>query len=112
MDLTMAARKKQKRRLCVFLVLAGVLVFIGFFAPLIVPNDPNATNAANMNASPSTKYLFGTDRYGRCVFSRVIMGARTSIFSAVILVAVTFVIGTALGMVAGWYGGHTQTQRQ
>ena len=105
MDLTMTARKKQKRRLCVFLTLAGVLMLIGLLAPLIVPNDPNATNAANMNASPSAKYLFGTDRYGRCVFSRVIMGARISIFSAVILVAVTFVIGTALGMVAGWYGG-------
>lgn len=105
MDLTMTARKKQKRRLCVFLTLAGVLMLIGLLAPLIVPNDPNATNAANMNASPSAKYLFGTDRYGRCVFSRVLMGARTSIFSAVVLVAVTFVIGTVLGMIAGWYGG-------
>lgn len=80
-------------------------MLIGLLAPLIVPNDPNATNAANMNASPSAKYLFGTDRYGRCVFSRVLMGARTSIFSAVVLVAVTFVIGTVLGMIAGWYGG-------
>ena len=101
MDLTMTARKKQKRRLCIFLTLAGVLMLIGLLAPLIVPNDPNATNAANMNASPSAKYLFGTDRYGRCVFSRVLMGARTSIFSAVVLVAVTF-IGTVLGMIAGW----------
>lgn len=105
MDLTMTARRKNKRRLCVFLTLAGILMLIGLLAPLIVPNDPNATNAANMNASPSVKYPFGTDRYGRCVFSRVIMGARTSVFSAVILVAITGVVGTALGMIAGWYGG-------
>ena len=79
MDLTMTARKKQKRRLCVFLTLAGVLMLIGLLAPLIVPNDPNATNAANMNASPSAKYLFGTDRYGRCVFSRVLVGSEMCI---------------------------------
>lgn len=80
-------------------------MLIGLLAPLIVPNDPDATNAAHMNAAPDAEHIFGTDRYGRCVFSRVIMGARTSVFSAVILVAVTFVIGTALGIVAGWYGG-------
>ena len=61
MDLTMTARKKQKRRLCVFLTLAGVLMLIGLLAPLIVPNDPNATNAANMNASPRNISLEPTD---------------------------------------------------
>ena len=101
----MLARKRSRQRLILFLILAAALMLIGLLAPLIVPNDPNATNAAHMNASPDTEHIFGTDRYGRCVFSRVIMGARTSIFSAVILVAVTFVLGTALGMIAGWYGG-------
>ena len=105
MDINMAAQNRNKRRLFFFLILAGTLILIGLLAPLIVPNDPNATNAAHMNASPDAEHLFGTDRYGRCVFSRVIMGARTSIFSAVILVGITFVIGTALGMIAGWYGG-------
>lgn len=104
MDMTLTSRK-NRRRLRIFLFLAGLLVLVGLFAPLIVPNDPNATSAANMNAAPSAEYIFGTDRYGRCVFSRVIMGARTSVFSAVILVAVTSVIGTALGIIAGWYGG-------
>ena len=46
MDLTMTARKKQKRRLCVFLTLAGVLMLIGLLAPLIVPNDPNVAARA------------------------------------------------------------------
>ncbi len=105
MDINTVSRSRLRRRLLVFLILAGALVLIGVLAPLIVPNDPDATNAAHMNASPDSEHLFGTDRYGRCVFSRVIMGARTSIFSAVVLVAVTFVLGTALGMLAGWYGG-------
>ena len=96
---------RLRRRLGVFLLLAGILVLISLIAPLICPNDPNATSAQAMNQAPSAQYPFGTDRYGRCVCSRVLMGARTSIFSAVALVAITFAVGTALGLLAGWYGG-------
>ena len=91
-----------RRRLLVFVILAGILVIVSLIAPLICPNDPNATSAAAMNQAPSAQYPFGTDRYGRCVCSRVLMGARTSIFSGVALVGITFVIGTALGLLAGW----------
>ena len=98
-------RKKAKRRLIVFLILSGLLVLFGILAPLLTPNDPNATSALDMNKAPSGEFPFGTDRYGRCICSRVMMGARTSIFSAVTLVAVTFVIGSVLGMLAGYYGG-------
>lgn len=102
---TLTAHRKSRAALILFLSLAAALVLIGILAPLIVPNDPNATNASNMNAPPGGAYPLGTDRYGRCVLSRVLMGAQTSIFSAVILVAVTFAFGAALGMIAGWYGG-------
>ena len=95
----------QKRRLMIFLALAALLVMLSVLAPLLRPNDPNATSSADMNQAPSARYPFGTDRYGRCVCSRVLMGARTSIFSAVALVVITFVVGTFLGMLAGWYGG-------
>ena len=99
------ARKRAKKRLILFLILSGLLVLFGILAPMLTPNDPNATSAMNMNQAPGAQYPFGTDRYGRCVLSRVMIGARTSIFSAVTLVAVTFVIGSALGMLAGYYGG-------
>ncbi len=105
MDINTVSKARLRHRLYILLALAALLMLIGLFAPLIVPNDPNATNASHMNAAPDAEHIFGTDRYGRCVFSRVIMGARTSVFSAVILVAATFVIGTVLGMIAGWYGG-------
>ncbi len=103
------ARKRAKIRLIVFLILAGALVLFGILAPMLTPNDPDATSAADMNRAPSARYPFGTDRYGRCICSRVMIGARTSIFSAVALVAITFVIGTVLGMLAGWYGGAVDT---
>ena len=101
--------RSSRKRLCFFLVLAGLLVLVGILAPLLCPNDPNATSALQMNRPPCREFPFGTDRYGRCICSRVLMGAQTSIFSAVTLVAVTFVIGAGLGMIAGWYGGVLDT---
>ncbi len=98
-----------RSRMVVFLVLGGILVIISLIAPLLCPNDPYATSAADMNRAPCGRYPFGTDRYGRCVCSRVLMGARTSIFSAVALVGLTFLAGTALGLLAGWYGGIVDT---
>ncbi len=102
-------RKGAKTRLTVFLILAGILVILSIVAPALAPNDPYEISSANINAAPCAQYPMGTDRLGRCVFSRVLMGARTSIFSAVALVAITFVIGSLLGMAAGWYGGIVDT---
>ena len=101
--------ERIRRRAIVFLALAGILVVISLIAPLICPNDPYATSAADMNRAPCAQYPFGTDRYGRCVCSRVLMGARTSIFSAVALVGLTFLAGSVLGLLAGWYGGVVDT---
>ena len=77
-------RTYLRRRLAVFLMLAGILVVISIIAPLLCPNDPYSTSAAD---------------------SRVLMGSRASIYSAVALVALTFIAGTVLGVLAGWYGG-------
>ncbi|MBO4360064.1 MAG: ABC transporter permease, partial [Eubacteriaceae bacterium] len=99
------APRKVRIRFTVFLVMALILVAVSLLAPYLCPNDPNRTSSANMNEAPSSRFPMGTDRFGRCVFSRVLMGARTSIYSAVALVAMTFVFGTSLGMLAGWYGG-------
>ena len=96
-------------RLVVFLILAGILVLVSLIAPLIRPNDPTATSSDVKNQAPSAQFPFGTDRFGRCVCSRVLTGARTSILSGVALVLITFVVGTALGLLAGWYGGVVDT---
>ncbi|MBQ8111165.1 MAG: ABC transporter permease [Clostridia bacterium] len=97
--------RRARSRLAVFLILTGLMILVSLLAPLPCPNDPNATSSAAMNRPPCAQFPLGTDRYGRCVCSRVLMGARTSIFSAVALVGVTFAVGTALGMLSGWYGG-------
>ena len=89
----------------ILLGLAGFLCVFALVAPYLTPNDPNLPNAAYMNAAPCKEFPLGADRYGRCVLSRVMIGARTSIFSAVALVFLTFVAGSLLGMLSGWYGG-------
>ena len=80
-------RTYLRRRLAVFLMLAGILVVISIIAPLLCPNDPYSTSAADMNRAPCAQFPFGTDRYGRCICSRVLMGSRASIYSAVALAA-------------------------
>jgi len=98
-------REQLRRRMLILLGLAGILCVFALVAPYLTPNDPNLPNAAYMNAAPCKEFPLGADRYGRCVLSRVMIGARTSIFSAVALVFLTFVAGSLLGMLSGWYGG-------
>lgn len=102
-------RERKRRRMLVLLALVLALAAFSLAAPLLTPNDPTATNAAHINEGPSAAFPLGTDRYGRCVCSRVMMGGRTTIFSAVALVAITFAAGTALGLLAGYYGGVLDT---
>lgn len=98
-----------RRRLIFFLILAGILTAVSLAAPLLCPNDPYATSSAVMNHAPCAQFPLGTDRYGRCILSRVLMGAGTSVFSALAVVLITFVSGTLLGMLAGWYEGIAET---
>lgn len=104
-NLQKRSARALKTRVLLFLILALLLMAVSLLAPYLAPNDPNATNSAAMSAPPSAQYPFGTDKLGRCVLSRVLMGARTSIFSAVALVAASFLAGTALGVLCGYYGG-------
>lgn len=98
-------RTKLKRRMMVFAGLTLLLVLISLLAPVLMPHDPYKTNPLAMKQPPSAEYLFGTDYLGRDVLSRVLLGARTSIFSTLLLVVISFVIGTAIGIICGYYGG-------
>ena len=89
--------------LCILLILAAIL------SDFLMPHDPNATSALLIRKPPSAMYPFGTDSFGRCVFSRVLAGAKTTIFATTFLVAVTFAIGTILGIISGYYGGITDS---
>lgn len=88
--------------LCFLLI---VLFLIALLAPVLSPNDPYKTDILHQLSAPDSKYPFGTDELGRCMLSRILYGARTSVFASVIVVAIVFIIGAALGIIAGYFGG-------
>jgi peptide/nickel transport system permease protein len=86
----------------VFLVCIATVAAI--FAPLIAPSEPGKPDFAAVLAPPSLQHLFGTDELGRDVFSRIVFGARASLFVGFASVAGALVVGTTIGLVAGYFG--------
>ena len=106
----MAGRKRKAGRaagykLLIFGILTLCVILIAVFAPYLTPYDPYAQDLSNALQPPGPDHLLGTDRYGRDMLSRVIMGSQTTIFSALLLVAIIALAGGAVGIVCGYYGG-------
>lgn len=86
-------------------VSALVIIAAALFAGAITPYPPDEQNFDLIEAAPSAKALFGTDRFGRDVLSRVIYGSRISLYVAVASISVAMLLGGALGLAAGYLGG-------
>lgn len=97
-------KNRLKVRLILFGTLAAVLIICSFFSEYLCPYDPYIQDLSNAKAMPSPEHLLGTDRYGRDMLSRVIVGSKTSIYSTLILVAVITIFGTIIGIVCAWKG--------
>ncbi|MBS8259547.1 ABC transporter permease [Roseibium polysiphoniae] len=82
-----------------------VLIVAALFGPSLVAYDPLASNASRALQPPSWDHLFGTDNLGRDVFSRVIVATRLDLAISIAAVALSFVIGSVLGAIAGYWGG-------
>ena len=90
----------------VFLVLALLIILSAIFAPVITGGvDPTAGSLADAIQPPSSEHLFGTDKMGRDIFTRVVYGARVSLVAAFAVVGLSFLIGTVLGVLAGYFRG-------
>ena len=94
-----------KQKLIFFTFLAVCLVILAVFSEYLCPYDPYAQDLASALQAPGPAHPMGTDTYGRDMLSRVISGARASIFSTFILVAAISVFGTVIGVGCGYYGG-------
>jgi peptide/nickel transport system permease protein len=82
-----------------------MFVFLAIFAPLITPYDPLATLTVGGLQPPSAQSWLGTDQLGRDILSRIISATRLDLGVAFAAVLLAFVFGTALGLLAGYYGG-------
>src|ERR1700677_1216027 len=90
---------------CTGLVLLLLLVAVALLAPLISPYDPTEPTYDAALSPPSWSHPFGADDIGRDVLSRVIYGARISLQIIIVSIVGAIVVGTALGMLAGYVGG-------
>ena len=100
---------KGHKQLIFFLVMAIIIILIAIFAKQIAPKDPLHAVMDKPLHGPDKTNLLGTDILGRDILSRIIYGTRYSLFMTLVLVAVVFVLGTTLGLIAGYFGGFIDT---
>ncbi|MGE0242203.1 MAG: ABC transporter permease, partial [Parvibaculaceae bacterium] len=100
-----AERFRRNRNLHIGLVLLAILVLASVIGPLVVPHDPVAIDFAATLQPPSLAHPFGTDDLGRDVLARVIAAARVDLEVVAICVLLPFLIGSAVGLVSGYFGG-------
>jgi len=86
-------------------VILLVIVFAAMFAPYLSPDDPLEMNPTLLLQPPGADHWLGTDEFGRDILSRVIWGARISLYVGGIAVTIALAIGVSLGLIAGYYGG-------
>jgi peptide/nickel transport system permease protein len=89
---------------------AGLIVFLAvvaaaILAPWIAPHDPLDQDVFSRLQGPSAEFPLGTDYFGRCILSRLLHGARYSLVIGVTSTLAAMLIGSAIGILAGWYGG-------
>ena len=100
---------KNTKKLLFFGTLVLILLLVAAFAKYLCPYDPYAQDLLQAQKPPSGEHIFGTDRYGRDLFSRVLAGSTISIYASLLLVVIVTVTGTIIGIVCGWSGGKIDT---
>lgn len=100
---------KENKAFRVTSLLVLLLILITVLAPVIAPYNPLEAVMRDANAAPSAAHLFGTDKLGRDVLSRILYGASYSLTSVLFLIFLIFVVGTFLGVIAGYFGGIVDT---
>jgi len=98
-------RATRSGGLVIGLVLAVAMVIMALAAPWLAPFDPNDQDVLLKLEPPSAAHWFGTDAFGRDVLSRVIYGARISLFVGAFATLAGVLVGTVIGVVSGYFGG-------
>ncbi len=93
-----------RRKIALFgLAVIGVMLAFAIFAPLIATMDPQEMNPVDKLTPPNGIYLFGTDNFGRDIFSRVVYGARASLLGSTGVILFSMTLGVLTGVVAGYF---------
>ena len=106
--LVKAKRGKRSVLVGISLVIVGLVILCALFQQFITPYPAGEQNLSDALAGPSLSHLLGTDDLGRDVFSRIIVGARSALIGPAIIAFGAMLIGTLLGLTAGYLGGWYQ----
>ncbi len=88
---------------CLFVLL--VVSLMGAFAPFLAPHDPNLADVINSLMPMSLEYPLGTDHLGRCIYSRLLFGIRTTLYYSLLTMVVTAFVGALIGIFSGYCRG-------
>ncbi len=105
-----AARKAKELKLpWLPIVILTLLIVCAIFAPLLAPHNPAQLNKRDREVPPfqNSRYWLGTDKSGKDILSRLVYGARTSVFISLVALGTGALIGSSLGVMSGYYGGRT-----
>lgn len=97
--------KKQNLYFLAGLVMTGLVVVLAVLSIFWTPFSPTAMSAAERFKGPTFRHLFGTDNYGRDIFSRVMKGTGTTILVSTLIVLISSVAGVIIGAFTGYFGG-------
>jgi peptide/nickel transport system permease protein len=103
------SRLRRNRPALLGMFFIAVFISVAVLAPVIAPFDPNKTGLGRTLQAPSPQHLAGLDKLGRDELSRVIFGARISLFTGVVSVAIALTLGGIVGALAGGLGGWVDT---
>ena len=100
---------RENRLALVSAIIIGLFILAAVFAPLLTPYTYEEQDVLSRLAAPSWKHIFGTDEAGRDVFTRMLYGSRVSLMVGLVPTAVSMLFGAALGIIAGYVGGRTDS---
>lgn len=103
------SRDRKWIRFWISFALAALMILVALLGEQLAPYDPLETDFAAKLSAPSAEHLFGTDNVGRDVLSRILCGAKNSFFLTFLMVAIVSILGTAIGMFSGFFGGICDT---
>ncbi|MCK6077740.1 nickel transporter permease [Paenibacillus silvae] len=99
----------ERRTFMFLLSLTAGWIILAIVGPLFAPHDPLAANFTQVLQPSSPEYPLGTDQLGRCVLSRLLYGARTSLLLTFMMIGIVFTLGVVIGAIAGFARGVTDT---
>lgn len=99
----------KRKRLYFWTMVVILLLAAAIFGPFCTPHDPYEVNLRQVCQAPGNGYLMGTDTVGRCIFCRLVEGAFRSVYAALLVTFLCFLIGTLAGIFCGYAGGIVDT---